>query len=349
MSRRRVSVKDLGEADCQGWLQRRKDGRSFLGGKWKRFWFVLKKSSLYWYGDKMAEKAEGFINLCSFSIEQATGCRKKHVITATHPNVVTIFIAADSYTDMNKWISKLREAAGCNEVINAEDCYSEDSDQDTAESASASFSPDSELNQTEPEASAEDVPPLGQSLSCSSMPAITMTSDNRTRTCSAGSPLRRTTRTEPSSGRQLSGLDLPTSGDSSQTARIPELWVTEKGEERPSDELESLYKHLKATRLSLIGQRDFRASFIRRSRNEQINEKLHQLRILSSTLKAKESELQVVEQILDHPALPAPTYRQWKLSNLVLLEEILQHSQAAGVATELSAETADESCGEKSG
>ncbi|MED6269217.1 hypothetical protein CHARACLAT_030958 [Characodon lateralis] len=53
MSRRRVSVKDLGEADCQGWLQRRKDGRSFLGGKWKRFWFVLKKSSLYWYRDKM--------------------------------------------------------------------------------------------------------------------------------------------------------------------------------------------------------------------------------------------------------------------------------------------------------
>ncbi|MED6237589.1 hypothetical protein ATANTOWER_028619 [Ataeniobius toweri] len=177
------------------------------------------------------------------------------------------------------------------------------------------------------------------------MPATTLTSDSRTRTCSAGSPLcfsRRTTRTEPSSGSQLSGLDLPTSGDSSETARIPELWVTEKGEERPSDEMESLYKHLKAARLSPIGQRDFRASFIRRSRNEQINEKLHQLRILSSTLKAKESELHVVGQILDHPALPAPTYRQWKLSNLVLLEEILQHSRAAGVATELSAETADE-------
>ncbi|MEQ2193172.1 hypothetical protein XENOCAPTIV_025357, partial [Xenoophorus captivus] len=125
--------------------------------------------------------------------------------------------------------------------------------------------------------------------------------------------------------------------------------VTALFPERPSDEMESLYKHLKAARLSPIGQRDFRASFIRRSRNEQINEKLHQLRILSSTLKAKESELHVVGQILDHPALPAPTYRQWKLSNLVLLEEILQHSRAAGVATELSAETADESCGEKSG
>lgn len=53
MSRRRISVKELGVVDCQGWLFRRKEGRSFLGSKWKRYWFVLKKSSLYWYADKM--------------------------------------------------------------------------------------------------------------------------------------------------------------------------------------------------------------------------------------------------------------------------------------------------------
>ncbi|MEQ2286026.1 hypothetical protein AMECASPLE_037990 [Ameca splendens] len=37
------------------------------------------------------------------------------------------------------------------------DCYSEDSDQDTDESASASISPDSELDQTEPETSVNSV------------------------------------------------------------------------------------------------------------------------------------------------------------------------------------------------
>ena len=58
--------------------------------------------------------------------------------------------------------------------------------------------------------------------------------------------------------------------------------------ERASDEMESLYNHLKAARLSPMGQssqRDFRASFIRRCKNDQVNEKLHLVRILRSTLK----------------------------------------------------------------
>ncbi|XP_010772356.1 interactor protein for cytohesin exchange factors 1, partial [Notothenia coriiceps] len=102
MSRRRVSVRDLGLTDCQGWLLRRKEARSFLGARWKRYWFVLKKSSLYWYSNKMAEKAEGFICLPGFTIQKAQQCKKKHSITASHPLVVTIFIAAESFTDMNK-------------------------------------------------------------------------------------------------------------------------------------------------------------------------------------------------------------------------------------------------------
>ncbi|XP_035986292.1 connector enhancer of kinase suppressor of ras 2 isoform X2 [Fundulus heteroclitus] len=259
-----------------------------------------------------AQKAEGFINLSGFSIEQTKACRKKHVITASHPHVVTIFIAADSFMDMNKWISKLCEAAEPNEPVNAEERYSEDSDQDTDESGSTSCAMDSEVDPTEPEA-AEDV----GSLSCSSIPADTLTPDSRT---------------------NLSCLDLPTPGGSSEAAGSPPLCVTEEREERPTDEMESLYRRLKAARLSPMGQKDFRASFIRRSPNEQVNEKLHLLRILSSTLKAKELELQVVEQILDHPDLPAAAYRQWKQSNSILMEEILRRGRPPGGATGLSAE-----------
>ncbi|XP_069544569.1 interactor protein for cytohesin exchange factors 1-like, partial [Brachyistius frenatus] len=120
MSRRRVSVRDLGVADCQGWLHRRKEARSFLGSRWKKYWFVLKKSSLYWYASKMAEKAEGFINLSGFTIEQARQSRRKHAITASHPLVVTIFVAAENFTDMNKWFGKLLEAAEPTELINSE-------------------------------------------------------------------------------------------------------------------------------------------------------------------------------------------------------------------------------------
>ncbi|KTF91392.1 hypothetical protein cypCar_00017273 [Cyprinus carpio] len=53
MSRRRVSVKDLDPVDHQGWLYRKKEGKGFLGIKWKKYWFVLKRTSLYWYTNQM--------------------------------------------------------------------------------------------------------------------------------------------------------------------------------------------------------------------------------------------------------------------------------------------------------
>jgi hypothetical protein len=53
MSRRRISCKDLGHADCQGWLYKKKEKGTFLSNKWKKFWVVLKGSSLYWYNNQM--------------------------------------------------------------------------------------------------------------------------------------------------------------------------------------------------------------------------------------------------------------------------------------------------------
>lgn len=53
MSRRRVSVKELGQPDHQGWLYRKKESKGFLGIKWKKYWFVLKKTALYWYANQL--------------------------------------------------------------------------------------------------------------------------------------------------------------------------------------------------------------------------------------------------------------------------------------------------------
>ncbi|KAG7217877.1 hypothetical protein INR49_020808 [Caranx melampygus] len=107
--------------------------------------------------------------------------------------------------------------------------------------------------------------------------------------------------------------------------------------ESPPDEMEDLYQHLKAARLSPLG-RDFRMSFIRRCDNDKMNEKLHLLRILRSTMKAKEAELAALQQLLTDPMLTAPAYRKWRQSNLVLLQEVSQRGRgaAAGGATELS-------------
>lgn len=53
MSRRRISVKELGQPDHQGWLYRKKESKGFLGIKWKKYWFVLKKTALYWYTNEL--------------------------------------------------------------------------------------------------------------------------------------------------------------------------------------------------------------------------------------------------------------------------------------------------------
>ena len=48
-SRRRISCKDLGHGDCEGWLWKKKDAKGYFTQKWKKYWFILKESSLYWY------------------------------------------------------------------------------------------------------------------------------------------------------------------------------------------------------------------------------------------------------------------------------------------------------------
>lgn len=63
MSRRRVSVKDLDPVDHQGWLYRKNDGKGFLSIKWKKYWFVLKKTSLYWYTNQMVSAPISMTNL----------------------------------------------------------------------------------------------------------------------------------------------------------------------------------------------------------------------------------------------------------------------------------------------
>ncbi|MGH0181992.1 UNVERIFIED_CONTAM: hypothetical protein FKN15_008545 [Acipenser sinensis] len=76
-SRRRISCKDLGHGDCEGWLWKKKDAKGYFIQKWKKYWFILKDSSLYWYTNQNDEKAEGFISLPEFRIDRAIECRRK--------------------------------------------------------------------------------------------------------------------------------------------------------------------------------------------------------------------------------------------------------------------------------
>uniref|UniRef100_A0A8C6WHV5 Connector enhancer of kinase suppressor of ras 3 n=1 Tax=Neogobius melanostomus TaxID=47308 RepID=A0A8C6WHV5_9GOBI len=122
MSRRRISVKELGQSDHHGWLYRKKESKGFLGIKWKKYWFVLKKTGLYWYSNQLAEKAEGYIDLTNFMIDRAIECKKKHAFKACHPQVMMFYFAAESQEEMTFDLPAY--------IL---ECYSEASDHEEAE------------------------------------------------------------------------------------------------------------------------------------------------------------------------------------------------------------------------
>lgn len=62
-------MKDLDPVDHQGWLYRKNEGKAFLGIKWKKYWFVLKKTSLYWYANQMVSAPISTNKLTYISID----------------------------------------------------------------------------------------------------------------------------------------------------------------------------------------------------------------------------------------------------------------------------------------
>ncbi|XP_055036216.2 connector enhancer of kinase suppressor of ras 2 isoform X2 [Misgurnus anguillicaudatus] len=111
ISKRRISCRDLGQGDCEGWLWKKKDAKSYFSQKWKKYWVVLKDACLYWYTNEEDEKAEGFVSLPEFNIDQASECRRKFAFKACHPKIKSFYFAADNVDDMNRWLSRLNMAA----------------------------------------------------------------------------------------------------------------------------------------------------------------------------------------------------------------------------------------------
>ncbi|XP_029096409.1 connector enhancer of kinase suppressor of ras 2 isoform X8 [Monodon monoceros] len=138
-SKRRISCKDLGRGDCEGWLWKKKDAKSYFSQKWKKYWFVLKDASLYWYINEEDEKAEGFISLPEFKIDRANECRKKYAFKACHPKIKSFYFAAEHLDDMNRWLNRINMlTAGYaeRERIKQEQDYWSESDKEEADTPS---------------------------------------------------------------------------------------------------------------------------------------------------------------------------------------------------------------------
>uniref|UniRef100_A0A8C0LDC6 Connector enhancer of kinase suppressor of Ras 1 n=1 Tax=Canis lupus dingo TaxID=286419 RepID=A0A8C0LDC6_CANLU len=148
LSRRRVSCRELGQPDCDGWLLLRKVPGGFMGPRWRRCWFVLKRHTLYWYHQPQDEKAEGLINVSNYSLESGQDQKKKYVFQLTHDVYKPFIFAADTLEDLSMWvrhlitcISKYQSPRRAS-LPREEDCYSETEAEDPDDDAgSRSASP----------------------------------------------------------------------------------------------------------------------------------------------------------------------------------------------------------------
>ncbi|XP_053516075.1 connector enhancer of kinase suppressor of ras 1 isoform X2 [Artibeus jamaicensis] len=279
LSRRRVSCRELGLPDCDGWLLLRKVPSGFMGPRWRRCWFVLKRHTLYWYRQPQDEKAEGLINVSNYSLESGHDQKKKYVFQLTHDVYKPFIFAADTLTDLSMWVRHLitciskYQSPGRASLPREEDCYSETEAED----------PDDEVG----------------SLSSSPSPAR------------AAGPLHADTSpvAPPTPGSLQTSFGLP--ADNSDRA------------------LEGMVRGLRQGGLSLLGQpqpfthEQWRSSFMRRNRDPQLNERVHRVRTLQSTLKAKLQELQALEEVLGDPELTGEKFRRWKEQNQELYSESL--------------------------
>lgn len=368
MSRRRISVKELGQPDHQGWLYRKKEGKGFLGIKWKKYWFVLKKTALYWYNNQLAEKAEGYIDLTNFMIDRAIECKKKHAFKACHPQVMMFYFAAENYEEMNLWLNKLGLASIHYEPVEqhaAAECYSEASDHEEAESTEIPPPPYYEqtvqdcVDTSDPPGSTNQgtlPPPYSAAVPSEangslSSPVSTMTSQDSASSiskqrqswmdlvsqaspptaetavvCSVQVHTQHTHKEEEDPRETESVASQANQGPAEKEQQHPGAQL--EGHVRLSDELEKLYIHLKEASLSPIGdrkpstKREFRASFVKRCKNHTVNDKLHLIRTLNSTLKSKEADLQVLELLLSDPQLTSDKFKEWKEANAPLVQEI---------------------------
>lgn len=336
MSRRRISCKELGNADCQGWLYKKKE-KSFLGNKWRKIWAVLKGSCLYWYTGQMAEKADGFLNLPEFIVNPAVECKKKYAIKISQPKTKTFYFAAENIEEMNKWLHKLGLALITHPIKDKkeEDCWSESEHDD--HDLTAEMPPFTK--HSSPSISSELAIPLhGSSLAHHSGSTLCImdykekASHHHMTNSSSAPELEKLfveqNRYQKKDVEMLSAdkEEEPVLNNSLSSVLTEGLHM--KAKDQYDDEMEKLYKSLEEASLSPIGDRrpssrvELRKSFIKRSKNPSVNEKLHKIRTLNSTLKCKEHDLAMINQLLECGEITSEKYREWKDNNTMLFQDL---------------------------
>uniref|UniRef100_A0A096LUC6 Si:ch211-26b3.4 n=1 Tax=Poecilia formosa TaxID=48698 RepID=A0A096LUC6_POEFO len=392
-SRRRISCKDLGHGDCEGWLWKKKDAKGYFTQKWRKYWFILKESCLYWYTNQNDEKAEGFISLPEFRIDRAIECRRKFAFKACHPKIKSFFFATDCLEEMNRWMNRLGLAAigytPDDKVPRPDEDYWSESDQDEYVLTPLSFhcprpphpSRSARLLSLYVCAHAPHplgnifLPPLAPSHPTPTQANLLHSYDHLPRSLSSMSLLRSTPSPLPKSAStspippQMVSSTSPLPLQVNSSSPFPEskhgrhfssesthshssaedqrgdgmgMDSRERRVSEPLDGLEQLYRALEQANVTALGdpkpcsKQELRRCFTQRVRDPLLNDRLHRVRALRSTLKAKESELEVICALLEDPTLCSQTFREWKQWHSELYAEICQLSPGTNGQDDLS-------------
>ncbi|NWX93630.1 CNKR1 kinase, partial [Nothoprocta pentlandii] len=263
-----------------------------MAQKWKRCWFVLKGHTLYWYNHPNDDKAAGLINVATYDLESTREQKKKYVFQLSHETYKPFIFAAETLADLSMWVSHLITAKTNYTLAHQPVPHREE--------GNATVLPPDCYSETEAEDPDEDSPRQG-----------------------CDSPKKRL-QSAPEKAQLFPGSSEPGSAAGSpQGSPRPCSPMDPSGED-----LESLMQCLKQGGVSLIGRQRFlteeqcRKSFIKRNKNPLINEKVHVVRALQSTLKAKLTELQVLEQLLGDSALTSEKFASWKEEHQELYQEL---------------------------
>ncbi|CAL1528950.1 unnamed protein product [Lymnaea stagnalis] len=108
---RRISCKDLGKGECEGWLYKKKQKSGTLSKHWDKRWCVLKDGHLFYYKHKDDQKAEGVIVLPAFFVSPAPNLKTKKFAFKIHNGGTAFYFASERQDDMGKWMNKMGLAA----------------------------------------------------------------------------------------------------------------------------------------------------------------------------------------------------------------------------------------------
>ena len=109
---RRISCKDLGQGDCEGWLYKiRSDKGGAFSSKWVKRWCVMKNYNFFYYKGNMDQKAEGVIHLPAFQVSPAPKVKTSKYAFKIHNLGTSFLFSSDRQEDMKKWMNKMGLAA----------------------------------------------------------------------------------------------------------------------------------------------------------------------------------------------------------------------------------------------